>query len=172
MRICHPFAARGLLMSAQDCLVFVLGSQSWRVDSQGDKSKLRSIEIKVRGPTLPATRSNHQVGYSDNHVQCSKLPVANSPLATNFSRWRPPTCDLVAKKRKKNSRRCDSFAKEGGRIGKLAGALFLPFFRFASIEYETRIAKLPHACEVQPVESCVAGAFHACCRKIENKKTK
>ena len=54
----HPFAARGLLMSAQHCLVFVLGFQSWRVDSQGDKSKLRSIEVKVRGPTLPATRSN------------------------------------------------------------------------------------------------------------------
>ena len=29
------FAARGLLMSAQHCLVFVLGFQSWRVDSQG-----------------------------------------------------------------------------------------------------------------------------------------
>ena len=87
--------------------------------------------------------------------------VGDHRLAT----WSP-------KKEKKNSRRCDTFAKEGGRIGKLAGALFLPFFRFTSIEYETRIAKLPHACEVQPVESCVAGAFHACCRKIENKKTK
>ena len=62
------FAARGLLMSAPHCLVFVLGFQSWRVDSQGDKSKLRSIEVKVRGPTLPATRSNHQVGYGDNRV--------------------------------------------------------------------------------------------------------
>ena len=64
------FAARGLLMSAQHCLVFVLGFQSWRVDSQpqGDKSKLRSIEVRVRGPTLPATRSNHQVGYGDNCV--------------------------------------------------------------------------------------------------------
>ena len=87
--------------------------------------------------------------------------VGDHRLAT----WSP-------KKEKKNLRRCDSFAKEGGRIEKLAGVLFLPFFRFASIEYETRIAKLPHACEVQPVESCVAGAFHACCRKIENKKTK
>ena len=28
---------------------------------QGDKSKLWSIEVRVRGPTLPATRSNHQV---------------------------------------------------------------------------------------------------------------
>ena len=63
-----PFAARGLLMSAQHCFVFVLGFQSWRVDRQADKSKLRSIEVKVRGPTLPATRSNHQVGYGDNHV--------------------------------------------------------------------------------------------------------
>ena len=36
--------------------------------------------------------------------QCSKLPVAYSPLATNFSRWRPPTCDLVAKKKKKKKK--------------------------------------------------------------------
>ena len=64
----HLFAARGLLMSAQHCLVFVLGFQSWRVDSQADKSKLRSIEVRVRGPTLPATWSNHQVGYGDNRV--------------------------------------------------------------------------------------------------------
>ena len=62
------FAARGLLMSAQHCLVFVLGFQCWRVDSQGDESKLRSIEVRVRGPTLPATRSNYQVGYGDNRV--------------------------------------------------------------------------------------------------------
>ena len=63
-----PFSPRGLLMSTQHCLVFVLGFQSWRVDSRGDKSKLRSIEVKVRGPTLPATRSNHRVGYGDNRV--------------------------------------------------------------------------------------------------------
>ena len=62
------FAARGLLMSVQHCLAFVLGFQCWRVDSQGDESKLRSIEVRVRGPTLPATRSNHQVGYVDNRV--------------------------------------------------------------------------------------------------------
>ena len=141
--------------------------------SCGFDVRIKSHLLDYRSKELTLTRMSSPRTCRLKHIhQCSKLPVANSPLATNFSRWRPPTCDLVAKKRKKKSRRCDSFAKEGGRIGKLAGALFLPFFPFASIEYETRIAKLPHACEVQPVESCVAGAFHACCRKIENKKTK
>ena len=31
-------------MSAQHCLVFVLGFQSWRVDSEGDKSNFRSFD--------------------------------------------------------------------------------------------------------------------------------
>ena len=61
------FAAQGLLMSAQHCFVFVLDFQSWRVESEEDKSKLRSTQVEVRGPTLPATRSNHQVGYGDNN---------------------------------------------------------------------------------------------------------
>ena len=55
------FAARGLLMSTQNCLVFVLGFQSWRVDSQGDKSKLRSIEVKVRGRYRPRGRITKSV---------------------------------------------------------------------------------------------------------------
>ena len=67
-KITH-FAARGLLMSAQHCLVFV----QW-VSNLGEstvKEANRSFDrsrSKVRGPTLPATRSNHQVGYADNRV--------------------------------------------------------------------------------------------------------
>ena len=64
----HPFRRTKDSDVGATLLVFVLGFQSWRVDSEEGKSKLRSIEVKVRGPTLPATRSNHQVGYADNRV--------------------------------------------------------------------------------------------------------
>ena len=63
------FAAQGLLMSAQHCLVFVLDFQSWRVKNEGDKSKVRSTQVEVRGLTPPATWSIHQVGSGDNSVQ-------------------------------------------------------------------------------------------------------
>ena len=64
----HPFRRTRASDVGATLLVFVLGFQSWRVDSEGGKSKHRSIEVKVRGPTLPATRSNHQVGCADNRV--------------------------------------------------------------------------------------------------------
>ena len=83
--------------------------------------------------------------------QCSKLPVAWSPLATNFSRWRQPTCDLVAKKkRKKKKNRAVANLSQRRRADR-ERAIFLAFFRFGLIENETRIAKLPHlsrVCEV------------------------
>ena len=51
------FAAQGILMSAQHWLVFVLDFQSWRVESEEDKSKLQSTQVELRGPTLPASHA-------------------------------------------------------------------------------------------------------------------
>ena len=83
---------------------------------------------------------------STKNIQCSKLPVANSPLATNFSRWRPPTCDLVAKKRKKKNRAGAILSQK--KAGGSGSSQEHSFFRSsASLRSSTtRIAKLPHAC--------------------------
>ena len=102
--------------------------------SNYQSSELKSIQI-----SLP----------DKQHHQCSKLPVAYSPLATNFSRWRPPTCDLVAKKKKNEKKKMKNRAVANlsqRRRADRERAFFLPFFRFRGfglIENETRIAKLP-----------------------------
>ena len=108
-------------------------------------------------------------------LQCSKLLVAKSPLATNFSRWRPPTCDLVAKKKKKKKlEQSQIFRKEGGQIGSEHS-----FFRssasvWSRMKHGSWNSHLSHTYEVLQCrrQSCVAGAFHMCWRKIENKETK
>ena len=65
-------------------------------------------------------------------------------MATNFSRWRRPTCDLVAKKKKKKKKLNRAVANlSQRRRADRERAFFLPFFRFGLIENETRIAKLP-----------------------------
>ena len=53
-------------------------------------------------------------------------------------------------------------------------AFFLSFFRFGLIENDTQIAKLPPVTRMRgaTVQSCVAGAFHTCGRKIEKQRDK
>ena len=108
--------------------------------------------------------------------QCSKLPVAKSPLATNFSRWRSPTFDLVAKKKKKQKEKNEKheqsrfFRKEGGQIGSEHSFFHSSASVWSRTTHRSRNSHLSRACEVlQCRSSCVAGALHTCGRKIEKQ---
>ena len=100
------------------------------------RDKFSVVEVK-KVLVIQFRCGKRQDTISDKRGQCSKLPVAYSPLATNFSRWRPPTCDLVAKKKKKKKKNeksssRESFAKKAGRSGAsvLSSILPLPRLRF------------------------------------------
>ena len=127
--------------------------------------------------TRVCARAHPPPPHTHTH-QCSKLPVAWSPLATNFSRWRQPTCDLVAKKKKKKKKKKKNRAVANlsqRRRADRERAIFLAFFRFGLIENETRIAKLPPVTRMrgateqysaEPAQKLghkrAAGAFHTC----------
>ena len=101
------------------------------MSSPGEWGKFKARKVTILSfpyPNPGNLRHTHTHTHTHTHAhththththQCSKLPVAYSPLATNFSRWRPPTCDLVAKKKKKKWKIEQSriFRKEGGQIG-------------------------------------------------------
>ena len=86
----HPFAARGLLMSTQHCLVFVLGFQSWRVDSQGDKSPLFCVEA---GSAL--CRRGGLASRSCPHFEKSSFNVNRTSMGTPVCCCRAKMCSKI-----------------------------------------------------------------------------
>ena len=108
------FASRGLLMSAQHCLqvVFVLGFQSWPVDSQGDKSKLRSIGSRYTGERHLATQRNNKrnQGSAPDVWSTSRNWLADPAMSMSRatdSRTRPCRCPA----------QCFSFPESNERRG-------------------------------------------------------
>ena len=99
-------------------------------------------------------------------------------MATNFSRWRPPTCDLVARKKNEKSSSRESFAKKAGRLGSEHSFFHSSASVSSRTKHRSRNSHLPRVCEVLQYcsavqcRACAAGAFHTCGCKIDNRETK